>query len=52
MKVLLFALSASSVAAFAPNAFGVRCTFLVRVLLLDQRSDVPLVGDAAAGRDS
>lgn len=29
MKVLLLALSASSVAAFAPNTFGVRCTFLL-----------------------
>jgi len=27
MKVLLFALTASSVAAFAPNTFGARRTF-------------------------
>ncbi|KAL3757243.1 hypothetical protein ACHAWU_008404 [Discostella pseudostelligera] len=31
MKVLLFALSASSVAAFAPNAFGVRSTTSLNV---------------------
>ena len=35
MKVLLFALSASTAAAFAPNAFGVRRTFFTSELLVE-----------------